>query len=387
MRGRSVATFIGVQAALATALLVLTLALYSTFLRVNRADPGFAAEHVWTATIPLRGMRYRDAEARSRLTTRLLDEVRAIPGVERAAVGSLMPLSGGLMSGSYHVDDASSDTAATAALRAVSPDFFRTLGIPLLHGRPIEAGDDASSVRVVVVNQAFVSQALGSRSAIGATVSLTPPGSESAQSFVIVGVTGNAKEKDLLGPDTPIVYFSDRQASFPHTVLVVRSRGALPPRPIRRALRELDPSLALDDVTPLAERVRSAYGLQFFLLYVLGVFASSTLVLIAVGVFGSVSHVVDSNLRAVAVRLALGATPSAVMVSLLERTTVLTCVGCVIGVALALAVAGITAVAGLSIDLTGVALSVATLVFVALAATWPSALRAGRSDPLSTLRS
>ena len=385
-RSRAIAAFVFGQLALATVLIAMTANLYSRFARINRVDPGFTPQNVVAATIPLRGMRYRDARSRARLTTQLLGRVRAIPGVEHAAVGTLMPMSGGLMSGTYATRDAGMDSSATAVFRSVSSDFFQTLGIAIRQGRPIVSGDDEAAVPVAVVNEAFVRQTFGDRPAIGQRVRITPPGADTAESFEIVGVAGNAKEKDLLGPPSPIIYLSDRQASFPHTVLAVRSRGAAPLAAIRAAVRDLDPSLALDDVTPLAARVRSTYALQFFLLSILGAFALSAGVLISVGIYGSASYAVGADLKGIGIRMALGATRRRILWSVLSRTAGWSALGCAIGLVIAAALGRAASSVGLNVEpVTSVTGALAALV-LAVCAAWLPAWRASGTDPLVVLR-
>jgi putative ABC transport system permease protein len=377
---------VAAQLGFGTTLLAVTLTLYAGCLRINRVDPGFVSDRVTAATIPLRGVRYRTAESRAALTTQLLAKVRAIPGVEHAAVGTLMPLSGGLMSGRYQVLGQSSDSSTTTVLRAVSDDFFQTLGIRVEQGRGILRSDDANAAPVVVVNRELVKQAFGDRPALDAIIQLTPPGAESPQAFRIVGIVANAKEKDLLGPDSPIAYFSDAQASFPHTVLAMRSRGALPLALVRGALRELDGSLVLDDVSSLASRVRATYGLQFFLLNVIAVFAAGALVLIAVGVYGAVSFAVTADMRAIGVRIALGATPTTIMASLFARTLTPASVGCVVGLIASIVAIRWLAVAGFGVDVAGSVGGAIAVLVLAMAAISRPAWRARNADPLTVLR-
>lgn len=381
-RSRTLGAFVVIQLALCTILLATTAEVYGGFVRRNRVDPGFNVENVMTATIPLPGMRYRDPQVRAALTGQLIDHVAALPGVEHAAVGSLLPLSGGLMSTTYQVADISPDSNNVAALRAVSAGFFQTLGIPLRRGRVIERSDDGQSPLVAVVNEALVRQTFGRRQAVGATLRVSPPGADEPQSFAIIGVVGDAKEKDLLGPATPIVYFSDRQASFPHTVLVFRSKGVAPVTAVRAALRDLDPSLALDDVSSLAAKVRSTYALQFFVLNILGAFAIAAVMLIGVGVYACMSYLVTADRRAVGVRIALGASPGRILRSALTRAAVLAAAGCTIGLVLSDVVSHLFVPAGMGSGRTALIGGAAAVAGLALAATWIPAWRASRTDPL-----
>src|SRR4029079_9520439 len=152
------------------------------------------------------------------LTEQLLEKVRAMPGVDHAAVTSLLPMSGGLMSSGYAAAGSASDSSNSAALRAVSSDFFPSIGIAIRRGRPLAETDNEGTPSVAVINEALERQSFSGRSALGQSIIVATPGSDSARSFQVVGIAGDAKEKDLLGPATPIIYFSDRQASFPHSV-------------------------------------------------------------------------------------------------------------------------------------------------------------------------
>jgi len=264
-----------------------------------------------------------------------------------------------------------------------------TLGIPIREGRSIEETDDEGAMAIAVVNEAFVRQSLGGASAVGRAIVITPPGSESARTFQIVGVAGDAKERDLLAPSSPIIYFSHKQASFPHAVLALRTHGPAPMAAVRGALRELDPSLALDDVGDLTGRVRSSYALQFFLLTILAVFAVSGALLIGVGVYGSVSLTTTAEMRSTGVRMALGATRVQVVAMLFRRIGVLAVVGCSLGVLAVLALPrllGATVIFASGVGVGASMAGAAAVLLVAISATAIPAIRASGSDPLAVLR-
>ena len=385
-RNRLLGTFVVVQLALCTVLFAITAEFYGGFVQRNRVDPGFDPSHVTSATIALPGMRYRDLAARALLTGQLVERVAAIPGVVRAAVGSLLPLSGGLMSASYQVPAITADSTGVAALRAVSAGFLETLGVPLRSGRMIGADDRASSPRVAVVNEALVRQSFGGRPALGATIRFSPPGADQPQDFEIAGVVADAKETDLLGPATPIVYFSDQQASLPHTVLVFRTTGTAPVAAVRTALRELDPALALDDVNSLAARVRSTYSLQIFLLNVIGAFAVAAAVLVGVGVYGSMSYVLAAELRGLGVRIALGASPRRILGAVIARVGLLAVIGGAIGLAVSIVTSRALIPPGMGSTGGAFVAGALAVTFLALGAAWLPAWRASRSDPLIALR-
>jgi hypothetical protein len=255
-------------------------------------------------------------------------------------------------------------------------------------GRPIGPGDDANGIPVAVVNESFVQQTWIGRPAIGKAITVNPPGADAPQSFEIVGVVANAKEKDLLGPASPVVYFSDRQASFPHVVLAVRGRGGapVPMGPIRAELRAIDPSLALDDVSPLETKVRSSYALPFFLLNILSAFAFSAAILIGVGVYGSASYAVGADIKGIGVRMALGATRRRILLSVLSRTAAWAIPGCLAGLAMSAAVAKVAGTIGVRAEPAMTVAGAAAALLLALGAAFLPAWRAGRTDPLAVLR-
>jgi len=385
---RALAVLMTAQLAVGCVLFGVTARLYATYAELDRIDPGFVADGVTTATLALSDAKYQSPRARSTMTTQLLGRVRALPGVKRAAVGSLLPMSGGIMSSGYQVLGIAADSTASAALRAVSGDFFETLGIPLREGREISGIDDASAPLVAVINQALARESFGGRPPVGAALRIAAPGRDSAEIFRVVGVVGDAKEKDLRSPASPIVYLSDRQASFPHTVLLVRSTGAAPMRAIRAAIHELDPSLALDDVGSLSAKVRETYALQIFLLSVLIVFAVSSASLIMVGVYGTVSYVVSAEMRAIGLRMALGATSARVLRLVLARTMRLATFGSAAGVFMLLLAPSVTATfasSGGGSWRDAAAATVAVVSIAVLASVIP-ALKASRLDPAAVLR-
>jgi ABC-type antimicrobial peptide transport system permease subunit len=155
---------------------------------------------------------------------------------------------------------------------------------------------------------------------------------------------------------------------------------------IRAAARDLDPSLALDDVTPLAARVRSSYALQFFVLNILSAFALSAGILIGVGIYGSASYAVGADLKAIGVRMALGATRRRILWSVLSRTAAWSAFGCAIGLVIAMTLGRVANSVGVNVEpLTSVAGALAALV-LAIGAAWLPAWRASGTDPLVVLR-
>ena len=384
---RSLTGYVVAQLILGTMLLGVTAQLYAGYSRLNHVDPGFRADGVLTATIALGGQRYQKAAARTQLSDQLLSRVRAMPGVVHAAIGSLLPLSGGLMADGYGIQGAQPDSSARAALRSVSGDFFETVGIAMRAGRPLTDADDEHARPVVVVNQALVRESLSGRNPIGAMVFVSAPGADSTTAFEIVGVVGDAKEKELAAPASPIIYFSNRQASFPHMVLAVRARGSTTVATLQSALHDIDPSLALDDVGSLQDKVRASYALELFLVIVLGAFAICASALLAVGVYGSTSFLVTSEMREIGIRMALGASPMRVLGSILGRAVATAGAGYLIGIALVAAGGGVlptmltqTSAAAYA------ALGGVVVLLIATAAGAIPALRGSRADPVEILR-
>ena len=261
--------------------------------------------------------------------------------------------------------------------------------IPLKQGRVINRTDDAGAEQVVVVNEAWARQYFANRNPLNALLRVTAPGKDSVESFRVVGVVGNALEKNLTAAASPILYFSNRQTSFPHATIVVRSKtNADIAARLQGLLNELDPELALDDVILLSTRVRASYALQIFYLVLLTTFAICASVLIGIGLFALLTEIVAAESKSNAIRLALGATSGRIGAAVVARSLMLTLFGASIGyvtlVAIARNISDLTA--GTSLTAGSFLLGSFALICLTMIATCVPALRAANLEPASLLR-
>jgi predicted permease len=319
---------------------------------------------------------------------RLLDGLRALPGVDGATRANHLPLDGSAATRRVAAEGrtASADEQLSALFYAVEPGFFATLGMPILEGREFIAGDDSTAGLVTVVNQALArrlwpdEQAVGKRMAVGERVA------------TVIGLAADAKFMFLRESPEPMFALSLRQSDTRAGALLVRTsvdpRAAVPA--IRGVASDIDPRIALSGLKTLRENAR--YSLTAAESGAAGAttFGLLALLLSAAGLYGVVSHAVARRVREIGIRMALGARGRSVVSMIVGRGLRLGLAGVAIGAVLALATGRL-----LSGMLYGVApadaltfLAVAgVLVLVSVLASWAPSRRAASVDPLSVLRS
>jgi predicted permease len=350
-------------------------------------DPGFRATGVLSATVSLTGDRY-DAAARRRYAASLIDELRGLPGVADEGVGSDAPLRDGysasILRRAGHPDD-----HIRYYRHAVSPSYFRTLGIPILRGRAFDAGDRSGAPGVAVISAAFAARLFPGVDPLGKHLVI---GNDTA---TIVGIAGNVHFRDLttdlMDPaDDPDLYFSAAQVTPRTFTVLVRSAGdpALLAGSIRRAAASLDAAVPAYGIQPLERALAAQTALARLMSFLLGLFGTLSLLLAAVGLYGVTAYVVRGRQREMAVRLAIGARPAEVRRLVLRQSATVIVAGLIIGGAAALLTGRVLASllygvpAADPVILTATA---GTLAAAALLATWVPASQASRVEPRSTL--
>jgi predicted permease len=384
------------QVAMVTTLLIGAGLLVRTYHYLNGLDPGFAPEELFAVTVSLDDARYADAESVRRLFDESLESMRAIPGVEAAAVALSLPYQQPLNEG-FRL--AGADQYQTTNVVYVTPEFFSTLGIPLLRGRVIDERDRADAAMALVGNQAFVDTYLGGRGDGGATIELG-----GGEGRPIVGVVGNVQQASGWGGsrqpvwETPTLYVSPGQIASGALALfhtwfepswIVRGSLDLAPR-ITEALGGVAPDLAVARVTPLEEIVADAFAWERLQAALLVAVAAFTMLLALVGLYGIVAHEAQERRGEIGLRLALGASPGRSVLSAAAKGVVPTLQGLVLGIVAGLFLARVLLapfIFGLSPqDPTTVAGVVAILLVVASAASLLPAMRTARIDPAEVLK-
>jgi predicted permease len=376
------------QVALAVVLLVGAGLMLTSFRRLVTVETGMSAEHVLTVPLQLQ----TDAERRRGFVRELVDRAGALPGVRSAAVTITNPY----RQWGYANDVTPADRAATApssglmvaGWRSVTPDFFRTLGVPVVRGRGFEARDADGAEDVVVISASLARELWPGDDAVGK--GLFWGGTDGTPKRVI-GVAGDVRDRQLEGEPQPMIYLPYDQVPVPTATLLLRTeRGAGDlAAAVRAVIWAIDPNLPVPEVTALGENREALVAGPRFRALLLASFASIALLLAALGVYSVMAYVVAQRTREIGLRMALGARPGVVAGEVLRRGLALTAVGIVLGLSLSVAAGRVAASLLYETSpsdvptLAGVALLVTV---TALAATWLPSRRATKVDPAQALR-
>ncbi len=383
-----------VVAQVAFSLLLLTMS--GLFLRsldkAQRLDVGFdASRRVLAMSFDLGLQRY-DSTRIERFVDEILARARAIPGVEGASMTTRVPLSewssAGVSIGSAAGGEAVSE--ATVSLSIVRPEYFRTIGQPLVLGRDFSETDAATAPPVAIVSERFAREHLGGKP-LGARISVLPKGETWR---TVVGVVRDAVVQSLQAPADAGVYLPLRQRASAGTglTLLVRTSqgdaGALGPS-LRDAMRAMDPALPVHRLTTMDQVRAAATAEQRNGATILAIFGALALILAAVGLHGVMLFTVRQRTREIGIRMALGATRRAVVGIFIRRGVRLTMVGGAVGIVLALGATQLlrSLLFGVAPTdaFTFLAVSLLFLV-VALVASWLPARRAALVDPVTAMR-
>jgi putative ABC transport system permease protein len=362
-----------------------------SFARLMSVDPGFKPDDVMTMKVLLPDVKY-DSTAVRNFVRALAQNVRALPGVQSAAVASRVPLDNSSFDLTFMIRGrpiARPSDEPAAEIRRVSSDFFKTMGIPVLQGRPIEAYDQPASQHVYVVNEAFVKKFFPNERVIGQAIHVDGQ-DDSTVMHEIVGVVGDVHSFGLEDAPEPTIYASVDQ--YPDNGLTLVARSSSPAtlaNPLRAVVRGLDRDVPVYSVMTMRDRVADSVGEQQFYALLIAIFASLALALAAVGLYGVIAYAVSQRTHELGVRVALGATAERITRMVITEGLTLTLAGVGIGVAVSLLIGGALAslLYGVSardpLTLIGVAVA---LGVVATLASWLPARRAARVDPLVAMR-
>ncbi len=411
--GRLRQALIALEAAVAIAVLASAGLTLRSLLQLSAVDPGFDPGHlvmmrIEPPMVPMQKGQSEDSyiesiqsERRliSRFYDRLLDRIKALPGVESAAAANRGPLGTNSWVASFSVQGRPVIDATdrpTALARVVTPGYFDTMGIGLRQGRALESSDSFGAARVVVIDEALAQRNWGRSSPIGDRLTIQSPEDENAFWFTIVGVSSNLANRGLDAGQGGAIYFNLPQAIFGHfgdwgMQLAIRtaSHPAGVVESVREQVRQLDSSLPVFQVrtgSDLVARQLLSPRLQSGLL---GSFAALALALSAVGVFSMVTFSVSRRRQELGLRRALGAQSINIYTQVIAYGMTPTLLGSVAGLfgaaAISRAISG--SLFGVSpLDAVSLGLSCALLLAIAFLACLLPARRAVRTDPQSSLR-
>jgi predicted permease len=379
------------ETSVAVVLLAGATLLSASFARLIRVDPGFDADRVLAVRLGRLPPDYDPARLDA-LVERLLERVRALPGVEYAAAAPNLPLERGM---NFPVAIPERPDLATGAveLRFVSPDYLATLGIPLRAGRDFDENDTAGSEPVAIVNEAFARRFWQDASPVGRTIQVghingrwLRPGLE--RQTRVIGVAADIHEIGLDRPAKATVLLARAQARERTPVLLVRGTTPGLLNAVRAEVVAEEPQLA-----PVVERLsavvsRSVATPRFRTLLV-AAFAGFALLLAGIGIYGVIASVVQQRRREIGIRLALGANRAAVATAVLRRCLANVTAGTLVGLLIFWATRRVLSSWLYDItpgDLRVLMVTVAVLALVAAIASWIPARRATRIDPATSLR-
>jgi predicted permease len=395
-RRASAALVVG-QLALAVVLLSCSGLLLRSFVKLTSVDPGFTTSRVVSFRLEAPSAWYQSNQSIVGFFDNALDRARAVPGVEVAGAVSRLPLTSGAFTSRFQVEDHRLPSGVSGegsiGVRAVDPDYFASIGIPLRRGRVIANSDRPGSVPVAVINEEAARQFFPRENPIGRRLVdfSYDPVEAAADAFTIVGIVGDVRHSGLDRPPAPEVYFSYRQVPLRTMSLVARTSRdpstAIPA--LREMLMSFDPNLPAPTFQTLDEIVSASIARTRFVTTLLGLFAALALALAALGMFGLLSFTVSQRTREFGIRMALGADASHVISLATARAAGLVGMGLALGLVGALL--GSRALEGMlfevgSADPMTLAGVVALLVVTGLGAAWLPARRAASVDPVIALR-
>ena len=383
------------EIAIALVLVVGAALLVDTPSQLRALDPGFRADHILTAQVSVPYPKYADAARRNRFYTEVLARVRMLPGVVRVGLTSDLPYTSRANSMSLKVENqaAPRGLAQDALFRLVSAGYLETIGARLRAGRFLDESDRGAAIPAVVINDSLAREYWPGESAIGRRID-TGTGDGAPLWMTIVGVVEDIKERGLDFGPRPAVYVPLPQttiAFFQPSEIAVRT--SVPPEDLSSALQRavwaVDPEQPVSAVRTMADIVDTELADRQQMLTLLGVFAAIALLLATIGIYSVLSYLVSQGRREIGLRIAIGASPGAVIRGILARSAGLTAAGIAIGL-----LATFASTRWLGSLLFGVSpldplilLAVSALVAgVSLLASFLPARRAAAVDPMLALR-
>lgn len=383
------------QIALALLLLVSAGLLARSFLRLRAFDPGFEPRNVLSASVALPGVRYPSEPAVIQFFDRALRQVRALPGVREAAIASVVPMSGdfdrtGLV---IYGQNHERGELTLPDRYIVSPEYFRTLRIPLRQGRLFDAHDAAGQTPVCIISETAARQWFPGASPLGQKVRAGSASGDFDHSPFreVVGVVGDIAQYGLGLPRTPQIYMPYTQFPRRFESFVVRTQAdpaALGPA-LQQAVFAADPEQPIYDIVPLEHLVSNSIAARRLGLWLLAIFAAGALALAALGIYGVVSYSVVQRTAEFGIRVALGAQPGDILRQAFLRSARMIGAGLLAGLAASLAISKVLAGFLYGIQATDAATFSVLPLFLALvaaAACYLPARRATKLDPLVALR-
>jgi len=382
------------EIALTLVLLISAALVLKSFGRAQSLSLGFEPRGLVTANLDLPYRVYNTNDKIADLSEKILEKIRALPGVTDAAFNSSPPLGSRWQTGYLRegAPEPPPDQQIGADTEIVTSTYFSTLRASLMRGRVFNERDTSTSPSVTVIDQLLADKIFPGEDPIGKRLRMDPDDKGEDRMWEIVGVVRRIKARAFDDIATlPVVYFPQRQVERTNYTLLIRTNipaGSLE-RSIREAVTSVDPAQPVFDVRSLFSRVEETWAHSRFMTFLLMIFAGLALTLSMVGLYGVLAFTALRRLREIGVRLALGATRSHIHGLILGQGLRLLAVGLIIGVAAAIGFSRVLGSILFEVRPVDPALYALVSIFLAVAAIlacWIPARRASRVDPIVTLR-
>ena len=381
------------EISLAMVLLVAAGLLLRSFSKLTSVSPGFETHSIVKAEVSLPQFQYSTPPQWIAFSDKLLAQVQAQPGMQDTAVAVPLPIVNGKINLGFDIVGAPPASAAESRLAdyaSVSPEYLRVMGIPLLAGRFFNQQDILSAPRVSVISKTFAQRYFPNQDPIGKRLNFGFPPNPDVERE-IVGIVGDVRDVSLGEAPGPMMYVPFAQVPFWGANLVVKSTlsTSAVAAAIRQEVQNIDRDLPVTDVAKLPDLIDASVSQQRFRTFLLGLFAAMALILAATGIFGVIAYSVACRTNEIGIRLALGASRSAILRMILRETLLLTLAGLLVGIPCALAASHFVGhlLFGVSAnDPVTLAAVAFTLAAVAAFAGFLPARRAMRVDPVIALR-
>jgi len=394
-RRRSRNVLIVTELALAQVLLIGAGLLIVSYYRASRIDPGFNADHVLSAKIAPSAKKYPDPKSRVSFYSQVIEQLQTLPGVSSVGMVMNLPLSGASMNRGFKVEgrpEPKPDENVAMDYQVVNSDYFATLEIPIVRGRGLTEQDNETAPRVIVINEAMAhafwpnEDPVGKRMAIGES-------SKDTSWRTIVGVVGSVRHAGLTEEPVPCAFIDYRQdlESWSRMAFVMKTstEPSSLTSTVRSSLVAIDPQQPVYAIEPLEKLIEGSVAPRKFVMSLIGSLAFVALALALVGIYSVISFSVSERTREIGIRMALGAKRRDVLRMILSQGMRVSAVGIVMGLAIALGLTRLLRTLLFEVSATDpitFGLVAMTMSLIALMACYLPARRATRVDPLVALR-
>ena len=388
-RNRVRSSLVVAEIALSVFLLVGAGLLLRSFVRLSGVDPGYDFRNAFTVDLVVRSAVFPKDEDRVQFVKRAREELKAIPGVTSVAASNHLPLGNNEMTLSFAIvgkPPFPQGKSPAATIVVVTPDYFKTMGIPILRGRAITDQDAAAGQLAVVVSESFVREFLPNEDPIGKQLDI----SDGEPNRTIVGVAGDIRFVSLLQAPKPTFYLAHAQTASSRMQFIVKAPNAATlGGSVRAALRKLDREQPILAMRTLEQMRSESLASQRFMLVLIGALAALALTLAAVGIYSIMSYTVTQRTPEIGIRMSLGAQGRDIFGLVVGQAAKLVGLGIVAGVIVALFATRVMTTLLYGVTATD-PLTFVSICFIigviALVASYVPAYRATRVDPLVAIR-